>query len=124
TIEAAHTIELVVSELPPAAAADEHPRQPGDREPPQPVYVYEGYYHEEYGRRLEFFSADDARSANDPRVLHAKAEAEAARERGIAAELAFLGVPQFEQLVATWKALIANPVDLLRPPLAGRLSQA
>jgi hypothetical protein len=117
TVESAHTIELVVSELPAAEAADEHPRQPGH--PPQPVYVYEGYYHDENGEHLEFFSAGEARRPDDPRALTAKAEAEAARERGVGAELAYLGIPQFQQLVGTWKASIANPADPLRAGLLG-----
>jgi hypothetical protein len=46
---------------------------------------------------------------DDPRAAKAFREVQAARVQGVIAELAFIGVPGFDQVLQNWKAAIANP---------------
>jgi hypothetical protein len=120
TVTSAHIINLVTTTMPAAEAADEHPRQPG--QPAEPVVLYQGYWHEERGIQLQFFSAgDDVQKSNDPRLAHAKAEAETALEQGVTAELADLGIPQFQELVQTWKNQVVSPIVQTAPRLSSGL---
>jgi hypothetical protein len=94
-VDQAHTIELKAHEIHVGGS-------PGD-----PTIIYDGYYHEERGQPLQFFSAGGARDFEDPRVTKARNAAEKAREAGVAAELAFMGVPGYEKLVQQWMNLLA-----------------
>jgi hypothetical protein len=73
------------------------------------VFVIEGYSHEENGVLLEFF---DAQQGNLPCDQPSGFENEArsrtiqARSQGVADELAFLGVPGFEQILQSWRNLL------------------
>lgn len=114
-VDSAHTVVLKTTEIPNAEAADEDPLTPGtDRRAAggAPEVIYDGYDHEERGQVLGFYSADGARTFNDPRVTRAKAAADAGRKQGVAEELAFLGIPQIESLVGKWQALLVNPVTV------------
>jgi hypothetical protein len=96
-VDQAHTIELKVRELHVGGS------------PGNPTLIFDGYYHEEDGQPLQFFSALAARNFDDPKVTKARNAAEKAREAGVAAELAFIGVPGFDKLAQQWMNLLATP---------------
>ncbi len=94
TVDQAHTVELKAHEI--HTAHD-------------PTIIYDGYYHEERLQPLEFFSAHGVRDLDDPKATKAHDEAEHARQQGVLAELAFMGVPGFETLLNQWASLLAKP---------------
>jgi hypothetical protein len=98
TVDRAHTIQLKVQELHAGGSR-------GD-----PTLIYEGYYHEENNQPLQFVGAGGARSEDDPRVTKAQATAEKLRAAGVAAELAYMGIPEYEKLAQEWSDLLAVPV--------------
>jgi hypothetical protein len=69
---------------------------------------HDGYRHLERGQPLGFFSAGGGRTPIDPRVAKARAAAESAMRQGVAAELAFIGIPQLESLVGKWQARLVR----------------
>jgi hypothetical protein len=112
TVSTAHTVNeeshiVKCSALPQVATASE----PAFGEPFRDVTVIDGYFHEERGVVLQFF---DAQAKNplceQPSGLErgALAAAEQARTQGIYDEMAFIGVPGFEQILQSWNALIAT----------------
>ena len=95
--------------------------EPGTADP-----VVWGYVHEERGQVLEFFPAGPAATnaagfaAAQKRVVAARAAAEAARSAGVTAELAFMGIPQYQALVdGHWKVAITNPITAAAGALHG-----
>jgi hypothetical protein len=72
------------------------------------VPVIDGYSHDEGGVQLEFF---DAQQGNDrcsqPSGLEKQALADAlqARSQGVTDELAALGIPNYEQILQSWRNL-------------------
>jgi hypothetical protein len=65
--------------------------------------------------QFEFFHVSGLpEDEDDPRAAQAFREVQAARVQGVIAELAFIGVPGFDQVLQNWKAAIANPV--VAPP--------
>ena len=114
TVEAAHTVNekshtvqcSVIPQLsgPPltAAAGPQH----------RSVHVIDGYSHEERGAVLAFF---DAQKGNPPceqpsgLEKSALAAAQQARNQGVSDELAFIGIPKFQEILQTWQALLITP---------------
>jgi len=77
--------------------------------PGRTVFVIEGFDHEENGVRLEFFDAQRGNlPCEQPSGFEQDAEASAAQARtqGVADELAFLGIPAFEQILQSWRNLL------------------
>jgi hypothetical protein len=81
-----------------------------------PVVMYEGYSHQEYGQVLRYFAAPPSTDFQNPTMTKAKQEAEAARKAGVSAELAYIGIPEFEQLVQQWSAIVSS-VGPVHPPV-------
>jgi hypothetical protein len=86
-------------------------RLPGSADP-----VEWGYFHEEHGTVLQYFNAgplatNEAEFAQSQKlVARARTEADAARAAGVAAELAFIGVPDYQAIVdGQWKVAITSP---------------
>ncbi len=85
-----------------------------------------GYFHEEYGHTLQFFSAGPpatnaaSYATLQKRVTAARTQADTARAAGVTAELAYIGIPQYQALVdGSWKGAITNPLGpggSYRPP--------
>jgi hypothetical protein len=74
------------------------------------VTVIEGYYHEERGEILAFFDAQQGAAECEQPSGHeaeALAAAKQARAQGVADELAFIGIPHFEEILQSWRKLIA-----------------
>jgi len=77
------------------------------------VTVIDGYNHEERSVVLQFF---DAQRNNPPCEQPsgfekaALAAAEQVRAQGITDELAFIGIPQFKQILQSWQNLITVPI--------------
>jgi hypothetical protein len=74
------------------------------------VLVIDGYGHAERDELFEYFDAQQGNSpCEQPSGLEAgaKAAAEQARSQGVTGELGFIGMPAFEQVLSTWKGLIA-----------------
>src|SRR6201987_4827326 len=77
--------------------------------PGRTVFVVDGFAHEENGVRLEFFDAQRGNPAcEQPSGLEGEAQAAAiqARNKGVADELAFLGIPAFDQILQSWRNLL------------------
>jgi hypothetical protein len=102
TVNAAHTVQLKAHELHTSRGSS------------NPVIIFDGYYHVERGHLLQFFSAGGARNEDDPRVVKAQKQAEAARNAGVAAELAFLGITQIDRLLAQWRQILVHPATSVR----------
>jgi hypothetical protein len=76
-----------------------------------------GYFHEERGEVLQFFQAGSpatnaAEFAQQQKLIAAALKAaQAARTAGVAAELEFIGIPQYQALIdGQWKVAITNPI--------------
>jgi hypothetical protein len=77
--------------------------------PGRTVFVVDGFAHEENGVRLEFFDAQRGNPpCEQPSGLEGEAQAAAiqARNKGVADELAFLGIPEFDQILQSWRNLL------------------
>jgi hypothetical protein len=77
--------------------------------PGRTVFVVDGFAHEENGVRLEFFGAQRGNPpCEQPSGLEGEAQAAAiqARNKGVADELAFLGIPAFDQILQSWRNLL------------------
>jgi hypothetical protein len=77
--------------------------------PGRTVFVVDGFAHEENGVRLEFFDAQQGNPpCEQPSGLEGEAQAAAiqARNKGVADELAFLGIPAFDQILQSWRNLL------------------
>lgn len=77
--------------------------------PGRTVFVVDGFAHEENGVRLEFFDAQRGNPpCEQPSGLEGEAQAAAiqARNKGVADELAFLGIPAFDQILQSWRNLL------------------
>jgi hypothetical protein len=115
TITAAHTVNteshtIRCSALQQVVEANTpYANKPDFDTPYRTVTVIDGYYHEERGVILQFF---DAQRGNPPCEQpsgfeeEALAAAEQACTQGIADELAFIGIPQFQQILQSWQDLI------------------
>ena len=74
------------------------------------VLVIDGYSHDEDGVQLEFF---DAQQGNDRcaqpsgHEKQARADVLQARSQGVTDELAALGIPNYEQILQSWRNLAA-----------------
>ncbi len=103
-VDAAHTISrkshtIPCSALPQITAGLPH----------RIVFVIDGYTHEENGVRLQFFDAQQGNPpCEQPSGLEQAAQSAAiqARSQGVADELAFLGIPGFEQILQSWRNLL------------------
>jgi hypothetical protein len=109
TVNAAHTVQIQGHEI-------------GKPQGTNITLSYDGYWHEERGRQLQFFSSGGARDFDDPRVTKARNEAEQARQAGVDGELAYMGIPGFETLVGQWQQLLIP--QFRRAPVIGRLPEA
>ena len=76
-----------------------------------------GYFHEEHGIVLQYFNAGPSATnaaefaQRQKLIARARSDADAARAAGVAAELAFIGVPDYQAIVdGQWKVAITNPV--------------
>jgi hypothetical protein len=79
----------------------------------KPVTVIEGYSHNEHGVSLEYFDAQKGNPPCEQPSGHEKgalAAAELGRTQGIAAELAFIGIPGFQQILQSWKNFVTAPI--------------
>ena len=118
TVDAAHT----VNEKSHTVRCPVHPQIRENAEPPvgapfRNVTVIDGYYHEERGQILAFFDAQQgANPCEQPSGYEgeALAAAQQARAQGVTDELAFIGIPYFEQILQSWRNLVAVPtlIDL------------
>ena len=78
--------------------------------PPRIVFVIDGYSHDEDGVRLQFFDAQQGNpECEQPSGFEDEARSGAiqARNQGVADELALLGVPGFEEILQSWRELLA-----------------
>ena len=80
------------------------------------------YFHSEHGRLLESFLAwiyaanATEYAADQKRIVAALSRADAARTAGIAEELDFIGVPQYQALIdSQWKVAITDPLSHTDP---------
>lgn len=98
-------------------------QQPDSADP-----VIWGYFHEERGAVIQFFPAGPAATnaaeaaQSQKLVAAARSRADAARAAGVAAELAFIGIPDDQALIdGQWKVVITNPIleitNGIRPPV-------
>lgn len=103
-VDAAHTVTRISHSIRCSAVPQLTVGPPG-----RTVFVIDGFDHEENGVRLEFF---DAQRGNPPCEQpsgfenEAQAAAIKARNQGVADELAFLGIPAFEQILQSWRNLL------------------
>lgn len=103
-VDAAHTVTRISHSIRCSAVPELTVGPPG-----RTVFVIDGFDHEENGVRLEFF---DAQRGNPPCEQpsgfenEAQAAAIKARNQGVAEELAFLGIPAFEQILQSWRNLL------------------
>jgi len=103
-VDAAHTVTRISHSIRCSAVPQLTVGPPG-----RTVFVIDGFDHEENGVRLEFF---DAQRGNPPCEQpsgfenEAQAAAIQARNQGVADELAFLGIPAFEQILQSWRNLL------------------
>jgi hypothetical protein len=77
------------------------------------VTVIDGYSHQEHGETLAFFDAQKGNpQCEQPSGLEkgALAAAQQSRSDGITAELAFIGIPRFQQILQSWKNLVTAPI--------------
>jgi len=106
TVDAAHTISQESHYI----ACPPLPQSPVPAgQPHRIVFVIDGYSHEENGVRLEFFDAQkEIPPCEQPSHFEKQARSRAiqARSQGVADELAFLGVPGFEQILQSWRNLL------------------
>lgn len=136
TTQTSHTIDVL--QLPTAGALHHQPPQRSAqrtavlrRAGPKPTVNFEstfrvpdivilGYMHEEthggQAQALQFFSAGPPATnaasfaTLQKRVSAARAQADTARAAGVTAELAYIGISQYQALVdGSWKAAITNP---------------
>jgi hypothetical protein len=115
TVQAAHTVSekshIVQCAVNPQVAGASLTAAAG--QPHRNVTVIDGYYHEEDGAVLAFF---DAQHGNPPCEQPsgfeegALADAQQARSQGITDELAFIGIPKFQQILQSWQALLITPI--------------
>lgn len=105
-VDAAHTI----SEKSHSTTCPPLPQSPVPAgQPHRIVFVIDGYSHEENGVLLEFFDAQRGNfRCEQPSGFEEEALSGAiqARNQGVADELAFLGVPGFEQVLQSWRSLL------------------
>ena len=116
TVEAAHTVNVkshtVKCTVNPQFAGP--PITADFGQPYRTVNVIDGYSHEERGVVLAFF---DAQKGNPPCEQPsgfergALAAAQQARNQGVTDELAFIGIPKFQQILQTWQALLTTPTQ-------------
>ena len=106
TVTAAHTVveKNHVVQTPPGR---------GPILPNEEVFIIDGFFHEERGAPLAFFACSrDPASPFVPTaaiaVEQALALAQQARLQGISDELAFMGIPQYQQVLDTWNTLLAR----------------
>jgi hypothetical protein len=107
--EKSHTVRCSVIAQDGAAA------KPAIGPPGKTVLVIDGYSHDERGTSLEFFDAQQGNSAcEQPSGLEKSqlAAAQQARSLGVAGELAFIGMPQFEAILQSWKNLVTVTTSL------------
>jgi hypothetical protein len=74
------------------------------------VFVIDGYSHDEDGVRLRFFDAQQGNpECEQPSGFEEQARSSAiqARNQGVADELTSLGVPAFEEILQSWRNLLA-----------------
>lgn len=90
--------------------------------PNEDVFIIDGFFHEERGVPLAFFACDrDPASPLVPTsslaVEQALGLAKQASLQGISNELAFLGIPQYQQVLNAWNTLLAqvSPVGVGLP---------
>jgi hypothetical protein len=73
--------------------------------------VVDGFSHEEHGVRVDYFEVpmfgSECDDAQGPEIDEAQSRAAQARIRGVEAELAFLGVPGFEQILQSWRNILS-----------------
>jgi len=77
------------------------------------VLVIDGYSHDEYGESLEYFDAQKGNpQCEQPSGLEksALAGAQLSRSAGVTAEQAFIGIPQFQQILQSWKNMVTAPI--------------
>jgi hypothetical protein len=118
TVSAAHTVVTESHTIQCGAQQEvQAGSEPGVGPAHRTVTVINGYYHDERGAILEFF---DAQKENDPceqpsgLEQAALAAAEQAQTQGIYDELAFMGIPGFEEVLQSWTALVAtNPAPVI-----------
>jgi len=110
TITAAHTVNTVSHIIRcPGLQQVAKANSPDFVPPERIVTVIDGDYHEERGIQLQFFDAQRGNPpCEQPSGLEgiALAAAEQARTQGISDELAFIGIPQFQQILQSWQDLI------------------
>lgn len=118
TTDAAHTVSekrhtVQCSVLP----QDRGGAKPMIGQPHRTVAVIDGYSHDERGVSLEFLDAQQGNPAcEQPSGLEgaALASAQQSRSLGVTGELAFIGMPNFEEILQSWKNLltITASIDL------------
>ena len=85
--------------------------------PVRTVTVIDGYTHDEHGVVLQFFDAQQGNPPCEQPSGHEKAAlaaAQQARSQGVSDELAFIGIPAFQQILQSWTELfaLATVIDL------------
>ncbi len=78
--------------------------------PVRTVTVIDGYSHNEHGVVLQFFDAQQGNPPCEQPSGHeraALAAAQQARNQGVTDELAFIGIPSFQQILQSWTELFA-----------------
>jgi hypothetical protein len=112
TVNAAHTVVTLSHTVQcPTLQKVVEASQPDGAAPTRTVTVIDGYDHEENGQILQFFGTPkDIAPCEEPLGYEkpALAAAEQARTQGVYDELAYIGVPDFEQILQTWSAVVAT----------------
>lgn len=113
TVDAAHTVSQQSHTVPCPAIPAVTAASTGTQLASRIVRVIDGYTHEEDGVQLQFFDAqgiDKSTPCDQPSGLEQKAldDAVQARNQGVSDELAFLGIPAFEQILQQWRNLLAS----------------
>jgi len=114
TVTAAHTVSVKshTIQCPILARVEEDAASPSVGKT-KTVTVIDGYSHSEHGVSLAYFDAQKGNPpCEQPSGLEkgALAAAELSRTQGIAAELAFIGVPGFQQILQSWKNFVTAPI--------------
>jgi hypothetical protein len=78
---------------------------------PEPRVVIDGYFHQELQNTTTVLSNFFATTGlpedeDDPRVVKARTDAENDRNRGVADELAYIGIPGLETVLQNWKTVV------------------
>ncbi len=114
TVNAAHTVSEKSHTVPcPVIQPVQGEGAPAAGVKHKTVTVIDGYSHDEHGATLAFFDAQKGNPpCEQPSGLEkgALAAAQLSRSQGVTAELAFIGIPGFQQILQSWKNLVTTPI--------------